>query len=436
MVKRNIPISRELDYDCDPTCPSYQQDILSAGVNSLNGLQGDILLKKLIAGDKSYNGSSDVEITAADLGLLKALRYEGSRTKKQLDNMHNVPVGNLYFCTDNKLYYLSVGEGDWRHLLSGTALDSEISERKEADTKLQIEIDGIKLSLSDVLKAIDLHEGRISKLEAQSGHWEGDLEKIWKKLNTHDLDIEKLKINVENLGQRQAVFDLNLNKLTKRIDSQEEKISKHDEEIKATLDRMTSAESRLSVVENISSENSKNITKIYNLVDIVTDDVSDLKTKVNNLEYRQVVLDKKVTDIIKDVEEIKPEIEKIPVIEKISKEAIEKAEKALEHADYAKDKVDGLNIRVSNLEYRQVVTDHRLEKLERDTVQKITTVDEELTVDENNNITLSRASKSKYGLVKLGNEFIDEEDVLTINEVSTDKIIQGNKSILIQAIDE
>ena len=38
MVKRNIPISRELDYDCDPTCPSYQQDILSVGVNSLNGL--------------------------------------------------------------------------------------------------------------------------------------------------------------------------------------------------------------------------------------------------------------------------------------------------------------------------------------------------------------------------------------------------------------
>ena len=434
MVKRNIPID-DCDYNCDLPY-NYYPDALAMGVNSINGLQGDVILKKLIAGNKSYNGSSDVEITAADLGLLKALKYEGSRTKKQLDNLHDAPVGNLYFCTDNKLYYLSVGDGDWRHLLSGNALDKEIAERKEFDNKLQIEIDGIKLSLEQILQAIDLHEGRISKLEAQSSHWEGDLEEIWRKLNIHDTDINALKINVENLGQRQAVFDLNLNKLTKKVNSQEEKISKHDEEIKATLDRMASAESRLGVVENISSENSKNITKIYNLVDIVTDDVSDLKTKVNNLEYRQVVLDKKVTDIIKEVEEIKPEIEKIPVIEEISKEAIEKAEKAFEYADYAKDKVDGLNIRVSNLEYRQVVTDHRLEKLEKDTVQKITTVDEELTVDENNNITLSKASKSKYGLVKLGNEFIDEEEVLTINEVSTDKIIQGSKSILIQAIDE
>jgi len=116
-------------------------------VTSVNGLTGDVVLKSLIVGDKQYNGSSDIEITASDLGLEFALKYKGQLSKEQIDKL-DAETGDLYYCTSDDFYYLSMGEGEWKKLPSDKLIEQDKSDIK----KLREDLDLLRFEFDNLPK--------------------------------------------------------------------------------------------------------------------------------------------------------------------------------------------------------------------------------------------------------------------------------------------
>lgn len=109
---------------CGPACPEQPDHHKPAmppieplvSVSSVNGMQGDVVLKDLIIGNKHYNGSDQKQIYASDLGLEKAFVYCGSvKTIEAAEaKMADAECGDVYFCKEDQKFYLSVGEGDFK----------------------------------------------------------------------------------------------------------------------------------------------------------------------------------------------------------------------------------------------------------------------------------------------------------------------------------
>ena len=94
-------------------------------VRSVNGESGDVVLEKLKIGEKEYNGSNQVEIFAGDLGLEKAVIYRKAvpTCAKAEEIMTTAKTGVMVYCNQDGLYYLSVGEGDYKTFVSGIAAE-------------------------------------------------------------------------------------------------------------------------------------------------------------------------------------------------------------------------------------------------------------------------------------------------------------------------
>lgn len=146
---------------CTPNCPPRPgrpgapiSPIIS--VSSVNGESGDIVLRELLVGNKSYNGSDTVEIFASDLGLGKALTYTKSiaTISKTVEAMTEAKVGEIVYCTEDKLFYLSMGEGEYKTFVSGVSAQ-QYAKIVEAANKISIEINQETFEL--VAKLYDLN---------------------------------------------------------------------------------------------------------------------------------------------------------------------------------------------------------------------------------------------------------------------------------------
>ena len=116
-------------------------------VSSVNGESGDIVLKDLVVGNKVYNGSNEIHIYANDLGLEKAVIYRGRYLTKDsmATALAEAEVGDLFFCAEDKLFYLSVGEGDYKCFVSDRALKDFYTSDVPAKVEMELEGDDFKL---------------------------------------------------------------------------------------------------------------------------------------------------------------------------------------------------------------------------------------------------------------------------------------------------
>lgn len=132
MVRRNGPVTPMPPKDICPVPPKPPISPL-VSVKSVNGQTGDVVLKELTIGEKSYNGSDDVQIYAADLGLAKAFVYQGAKSTiaRVLEDIETAEAGDVFFCKEDKLFYLSVGEGDSIQFTSIEALENAIGKAVE-----------------------------------------------------------------------------------------------------------------------------------------------------------------------------------------------------------------------------------------------------------------------------------------------------------------
>lgn len=108
------------------TLPPKFQPLVS--VKSVNGMDGDVVLKKLIFGEKAFNGTEDIELTFEDLGLGNSIQYSGAISTKErvISILDTAPSGEVYFCNENNLFYISLGDGEYKILPSIDTLNNTI----------------------------------------------------------------------------------------------------------------------------------------------------------------------------------------------------------------------------------------------------------------------------------------------------------------------
>ena len=125
-------------------------------VRSVNGESGDVVLEKLKIGEKEYNGSNQVEIFAGDLGLEKAVIYRKAvpTCAKAEEIMTTAKTGVMVYCNQDGLYYLSVGEGDYKTFVSGIAAE-HFAEITAAANKIVLAVDNDTFELVARLYDID-----------------------------------------------------------------------------------------------------------------------------------------------------------------------------------------------------------------------------------------------------------------------------------------
>ena len=125
-------------------------------VRSVNGESGDVVLEKLKIGEKEYNGSNHVEIFAGDLGLEKAVIYRKAvpTCAKAEEIMTTAKTGVMVYCNQDGLYYLSVGEGDYKTFVSGIAAE-RFAKISAAANKIVLAVDNDTFELVARLYDID-----------------------------------------------------------------------------------------------------------------------------------------------------------------------------------------------------------------------------------------------------------------------------------------
>jgi len=136
---------------CSPVCPPGPKPAPISpviSVSSVNGESGDVVLKNLTVGMKEYNGSNEVTVTADDLGLGRAVVYiKAVGTKeKVLEELADAQTGDLYLCKQDRLFYLSVGEGEYKTFVSGLKGD-EYALITETASRIALEVDANNFKL-------------------------------------------------------------------------------------------------------------------------------------------------------------------------------------------------------------------------------------------------------------------------------------------------
>jgi len=119
-------------------------------VKSVNGMTGDVVLKDLIIGEKVYNGSDQKAIYASDIyrgkesetQLAKAFVYGRAVSTKAavIAIMEEAECGDVCYCNEDKKFYLSVGEGEYKTFSDGTGGEPEkyLKDAEVAGAKLVI----------------------------------------------------------------------------------------------------------------------------------------------------------------------------------------------------------------------------------------------------------------------------------------------------------
>jgi len=136
---------------CAPTCPPGPKPSISpiVSVSSVNGESGDIVLKNLVIGGKEYNGSNEIHIYASDLGLGKAVVFVKTvaTVAKVKELLADAETGDLFFCNEDGLFYLSVGEGDAKAFVSDMKL-KDYSKIIDTASKIALEVDEDTLKMT------------------------------------------------------------------------------------------------------------------------------------------------------------------------------------------------------------------------------------------------------------------------------------------------
>ena len=141
MITRNeiicpAPIEQ---YGC--TMPSMPGGPI-VSVRSVDGMTGDVELKKLKFGDKEYNGSSEVWFKAEDLGLGKAFVFKTNvyTIKEAIRYMTYAGHGDVVYCKEDGLFYICLGEGEYRTFATSEALKDYCTIFEAAsDVRLSVE---------------------------------------------------------------------------------------------------------------------------------------------------------------------------------------------------------------------------------------------------------------------------------------------------------
>lgn len=95
-----LPVDGKIQYDGVIQASSFSGDL--NGDVSGNATSADQVNNALTVGDKTYNGSATVTISAADLGLSSALKLVGSITDSTLPSASGYEVGNVVLFSDKE----------------------------------------------------------------------------------------------------------------------------------------------------------------------------------------------------------------------------------------------------------------------------------------------------------------------------------------------
>lgn len=229
--------------------------------------------------------------------------------------------------------------------------------------------------------------------------------------------------------------------LNQHIQDSSSRFDSIDEEL-GVLD--TLSQSYVSLQE-IVVNNTKNISEVFAVLDNYSETTEEITKQVSQLTERTGKLEegqKLITDLAIVVEENGREIAN-------NKESISTIQQKIGDVPEGKTVVQLINdIAVGGIEYddteiRELITSEtkRAEKVEQDLLQTILEIENNIgdivtdyVTEEFKNISL--ATTEQAGLVKTSNEIgVDQNGRMLVYEISTDKLVQGEKELILNGGD-